>query len=188
MKYLLIQESIFVFEIGKILQVAYLVGNQSKYSGSPVSVSKFKQELLKQGEHYVGNLSVLGRQLETGKNDIFKTLKGQVTFLKLCLLVVGLALIIPRLTLFFMNIRFQAKKKGLYVFFASVDASTLEQYIFHAYLFVNPKRELEFKIVVIVGLQDKSSMYITLETLYVFILYVYYLRIKLTGICQRRPL
>ena len=30
------------------------------------------------------------------------------------------------------------------------------------------------------------SMYITLETSYVFILYIYYLRIKLTGFCQHR--
>ena len=43
-------------------------------------------------------------------------------------------------------------------------------------------------MVVTVGLQDISSMYITLETSYVFILYVYYLRIKLSGFCQRRPL
>ena len=50
------------------------------------------------------------------------------------------------------------------------------------------KRELEFKMVVTVCLQDISSMYITLETSYVFILYVYYLRIKLSGFCQRRPL
>ena len=65
-------------------------------------------------------------------------------------------------------------------FFASVDASTLAQYIFHVYLFVNPKRELEFKIIVSVALQDISSKYITLETSYVFILYVYYLRIEMT--------
>ena len=32
------------------------------------------------------------------------------------------------------------------------------------------------------------SMYITLETSYVFILYIYYLRIKLTGFRQRRPM
>ena len=65
-------------------------------------------------------------------------------------------------------------------FFASVDASTLAQYIFHVYLFVNPKRELEFKMVVTERLQDISSMYITLETSFVFILYVYYLRIEMT--------
>ena len=41
---------------------------------------------------------------------------------------------------------------------------TRAQYIFHVYLVVNPKRELEFKMVVRVGLQDVSSMYITLET------------------------
>ena len=52
-------------------------------------------------------------------------------------------------------------------FFASVDASTLAQYIFHVYLFVNPKRELEFKMVVTERLQDISSMYITLETSFV---------------------
>ena len=79
--------------------------------------------------------------------------------------------------------------KGIEIplFFASVDASTLAQYIFHVYLFVNPKSELKFKMVVTVGLQDISSMYITLETSYLFILYVYYLRNKLTGFCQRRP-
>ena len=49
-------------------------------------------------------------------------------------------------------------------FFASVDASTLAQYIFHVYLVANPKRELEFKMIVSVGLQDISSKYITLET------------------------
>ena len=38
-------------------------------------------------------------------------LKGQVTFLKLCLLVVCLALIIPRFTLFLINNRFQAEKR-----------------------------------------------------------------------------
>ena len=49
-----------------------------------------------------------------------------------------------------------------------------------------PKRELEFKMAVTVGLQDISSMYITLENPYVYILYVYYSRIKVTGFCQRR--
>ena len=68
-------------------------------------------------------------------------------------------------------------------FFASVEASTLTQYIFHVYLVVNPKRELDIKVVVTVGLQDN----ITLETSYVFNLYVYYLRIKLTGFCKHRP-
>ena len=34
----------------------------------------------------------------------------------------------------------------------------LAQYIFHAYLFVNPKRELEFKMFVTVELQDISSI------------------------------
>ena len=48
--------------------------------------------------------------------------------------------------------------------------------------------KLEFKMIVSLGLQDISSKYITLETSYVFILYVYYLRIKLNGFCQRRPL
>ena len=43
-------------------------------------------------------------------------------------------------------------------FCASVDASMLAQYIFHAYLFVNPKRELEFKMFVTVELQDISSI------------------------------
>ena len=66
--------------------------------------------------------------------------------------------------------------------------SMLAQYILHVYLIVNPKRELEFKMVVIVGLQDNSSMYITLETSHVFISSVYYLRIKLIGFCQHRPL
>ena len=37
-------------------------------------------------------------------------LKGQVTFLKLCLLEVCLALIISRFTLYLMNNRFQAEK------------------------------------------------------------------------------
>ena len=41
------------------------------------------------------------------------------------------------------------------------------------YLIVNPK----------VGLQDISSMYLTLENPYAYILYVYYLRIKLTEFC-----
>ena len=71
----------------------------------------------------------------------------------------------------------------IYLFFASVEASTLTQYIFHVYLVVNPKRELDFKVVITVGLQDN----ITLETSYVFNLYVYYLRIKLTGFCKHRP-
>ena len=47
------------------------------------------------------------------------------------------------------------------------------------YLVLNPKRELEFKMAVTVGLQDISSVYITLGHPYVYILYVYYLRIKL---------
>ena len=71
----------------------------------------------------------------------------------------------------------------IYLFFASVEASTLTQYIFHVYLVVNPKRELDFKVVITVGLQDN----ITLETSYAFNLYVYYLRIKLTGFCKHRP-
>ena len=58
---------------------------------------------------------------------------------------------------------------------SGIDGSTLAQYIFHVYLFVKPKRELEFKIIVSVALQDISSMYITLEISYVFILYVYYM-------------
>jgi len=44
-------------------------------------------------------------------------------------------------------------------------------------------RELDFKVVITVGLQDN----ITLETSYAFNLYVYYLRIKLTGFCKHRP-
>ena len=56
----------------------------------------------------------------------------------------------------------------------------LAQHIFHIYLVANSQRDLEFKMVVTLGLQDISSMYITLETSYVFILYVYYIRIKLT--------
>ena len=59
--------------------------------------------------------------------------------------------------------------------------STLVQRIFNVYLVVNPKRELEFKMAITVGLQDISSMYITLENPYIYILYDYYLRIKLTG-------
>ena len=66
-------------------------------------------------------------------------------------------------------------------FFASVDASTLAQYIFHVYLVANQKRELGFKMVVTVGLQDISSMCITLETSHGLIFYVNYLRIKLIG-------
>ena len=61
-------------------------------------------------------------------------------------------------------------------FFASEDASTLTQYIFNVYLVANPKREFEYIMVVTVGLQDISSMYITPETSYDLILYVYYLR------------
>ena len=41
-------------------------------------------------------------------------------------------------------------------------------------------------MVVTLGLQGISSTYITLETSYVFILYVYYSRIKVSGFCQRR--
>ena len=59
--------------------------------------------------------------------------------------------------------------------------STTEQNIFHVYLVVNPKRELAFKMVVTVGLQDISSMCITLETSHGLIFYVNYLRIKLIG-------
>ena len=44
------------------------------------------------------------------------------------------------------------------------------------------------KMVVTVGLQNIISMYITLKTSYVFILCVYYLKIKLTGFCQCRPM
>ena len=62
----------------------------------------------------------------------------------------------------------------------------LAQYRFHVYLFVKPKSELEFKMVCTEGLYDISSMYIKLETSYVLILYVFYLRIKLTRFCQRR--
>ena len=71
-------------------------------------------------------------------------------------------------------------------FYASIDMSMLAQYRFHVYLVVNPKKELEIKMVSTAGLHDISAMYITLETSYVFILYVYYLRIKLTGFCQHR--
>ena len=58
--------------------------------------------------------------------------------------------------------------------------STPAQYMLHVVLVVNPKMELEFKMAVTVGLQDRSSMYITLENQCVYILYVYFLRIKLT--------
>ena len=44
------------------------------------------------------------------------------------------------------------------------------------------------KMVVTVGLQNIISMYITLKTSYVFILCLYYLKIKLTGFCQCRPM
>ena len=47
------------------------------------------------------------------------------------------------------------------------------------YLVANPKREFEFKM-------DISSMYITLETIYVFTLNVYYSRIKVTEFWQCR--
>ena len=54
--------------------------------------------------------------------------------------------------------------------------SSPAQYRLHAYLVVNLKRELlVFEMAVIVGLQDISSMYITLENPYVYMLYVYYL-------------
>ena len=72
-------------------------------------------------------------------------------------------------------------------FSARVDISMRALYRFHVYLVVNPKRELEFKMAVTVGLQDISFMYITSENPYVYILYVYYLRVKLTGFCLRRP-
>ena len=38
---------------------------------------------------------------------------------------------------------------------------------------LNPKSELEFKMVVTVGLYDISSMYITLETTYVFMFFLF---------------
>ena len=41
-------------------------------------------------------------------------------------------------------------------FSAGVDTSTPAQYIFHVYLVVNINRELKFKMVVTVGLQDIS--------------------------------
>ena len=44
------------------------------------------------------------------------------------------------------------------------------------------------KMVVTVGLQNIISMYITLKTSYVFILCVYYLKIKFTGFFQCRPM
>ena len=72
---------------------------------------------------------------------------------------------IPQLMLFLSDFTCLLRNRNT-SFFASVDASTLAQYIFHVYLFVNPKRELEFKIVVSVALQD---MILTLETSYVFI-------------------
>ena len=65
--------------------------------------------------------------------------------------------------------------------------STLAQYIFNVYLVANPKREFEYIMVVTVGLQDISSMYITPETSYDLILYVYYSRMRLAGFCQSRP-
>ena len=61
-------------------------------------------------------------------------------------------------------------------FYSDVDMSSPAQYRLHAYLVVNLKRELlVFEMAVIVGLQDISSMYITLENPYVYMLYVYYL-------------
>ena len=74
-----------------------------------------------------------------------------------------------------------------FLFLPAQTPSTLAQYLFHVYLVANPKRESEFKMVVTVGLQDISSMNITLETSYDFILYVFYSRIKLNVFCQRRP-
>ena len=86
-------------------------------------------------------------------------------------------------TMPFLHISHVYQEIDISLFFASVEASRLTQYIFHGYLVVNPKRELDFKVVVTVGLQDN----ITLETFYVFNLYVYHLRIKLTGFCKHRP-
>ena len=74
-----------------------------------------------------------------------------------------------------------------FLFLPAQTPSTLAQYLFHVYLVGNPKRESEFKMAVTVGLQDISSMNITLETSYDFILYVFYSRIKLNVFCQRRP-
>ena len=82
---------------------------------------------------------------------------------------------IPQLMPFFSDFT-NLIRNGNPSFFASVDASTLAQYIFHVYLVANPKRELEFKMIVSVGLKD-----ITRENQYFYIKYVYYLRIKLTG-------
>ena len=45
-------------------------------------------------------------------------------------------------------------------FYADVVISTPAKYRCHVYLVVNPKRELEFKMAVTVGLQDISSVYV----------------------------
>ena len=45
-------------------------------------------------------------------------------------------------------------------FYADVVISTPAKYRCHVYLVVNPKRELEFKMAVTVGLQDLSSVYV----------------------------
>ena len=97
------------------------------------------------------------------------SLKGQVTFLKLCLLVVCLALIIPRFTLFGLTTVFRPKNAYICLYQRSLF------YIFHVYLVANPRRKLEFKMVVTVRLYDISSMYIyNSGTSYVFILYVFF--------------
>ena len=54
-------------------------------------------------------------------------------------------------------------------FYASVDMSTPALYIFHVYLVVNPKRELEFKMS---NLKDICRFYVN------NILYVYFYRMK----------
>ena len=73
---------------------------------------------------------------------------------------------------------FLYKKRTVVAFLASflcfsgVDMSTPEQYRFHVYLVVNPKRELESKMAVTVGLQVIGSMHITLENPYVYVFYM----------------
>ena len=51
---------------------------------------------------------------------------------------------------------------------ARVSMLTRAGYGLHDCLIVNPDRELEFKIAVTAGLQDKNSMYITQENLLCF--------------------
>ena len=72
-------------------------------------------------------------------------------------------------------------------FSAGVDTSTPAQYIFHVYLVVNPKRAMEFKMAVTVGLQDISSMYITLENPNAYTLHIFIIKNYVDWICLCSP-